>query len=165
MNDKKIIRSCLDLLEAVPSEDREMTFSEQKDFEKTNDTTYLGVFINRHWFIPNNLPDDNLTVTLSQLSKPNERPFDVKKALYELWLVTRHEKRTDQDTKAMLNIYYERLKEYKEGAVLLVLNEFSEGSKWFPSWSEIADRLTTYQGEQGRMFRILSKIRAKRSAR
>lgn len=165
LQDKKEIRYCLDLLDAKPLKiDGHLTFSEQKDLEYKTHTIYLGLFLKRHWFIPKTLPDENINTALIRLSKPNERPFDVKKGLYELWLVTRHEKLTDQDTKAMLNVYYERLKDYNPNAVLIVLQEFSESSKWFPSWCEISDRLSVYQGEQLRMFRLVSRIRAKRSA-
>ncbi len=164
LQDKKEIRYCLDLLDAIPNKNKDLSFSEQKAFEQKHDVIYLGVFLDNHWFIPSALPDENFNGALVRLSKPNDRPFDVKKALYELWLTTRHQDLTDQDTKAMLNVYFERLKDYRATAVLLVLQEFSESSKWFPSWSEISDRLTIYQGEQFRMFRLLSKIRAKRSA-
>lgn len=164
LQDKKEIRYCLDLLDAIPNKNKDLSFSEQKAFEQKHDVIYLGVFLDNHWFIPTALPDENFNGALVRLSKPNDRPFDVKKALYELWLTTRHQDLTDQDTKAMLNVYFERLKDYRATAVLLVLQEFSESSKWFPSWSEISDRLTIYQGEQFRMFRLLSKIRAKRSA-
>ena len=163
LQDKKEIQYCLNLLDAIALKNGDLSYAEQRDLEDKHSTTYLGLFLDQHWFIPKNLSDENLNTALIRLSKPNDRPFDVKKGLYELWLVTRHEKLTDQDTKAMLNVYYERLKDYRPNAVLLVLQELSESSKWFPSWSELSDRLSIYQGEHLRMFRLLSKIRAKRS--
>lgn len=154
---KNLLQYSLNFLGAIKSEP--LSYSEQRVFEQKHGVVYLGKFFNDVYYIPNSTDIDSINSVLANLAPAHNQDYDVRKALYELWLVTRHERMSDDDVKVMLKAYHDRLKDYPPLAVKVVCAELEETSAWFPSWSEISQRLSTEQSEQLRMFRALSKLK------
>jgi len=119
---------------------------------------YLFRAYGSDWFLPQTITADYLQEAARRLK---DEPVDsdvIRRALLELWYSTKHEKMSEQDRNAMILLYAQRLSAHPPKHVALVLNDMSETSTFFPSWSEISARLGNISGERHALINALRRF-------
>ncbi|MBE3637374.1 hypothetical protein [Mangrovicoccus algicola] len=135
------VRSALSSLGAWPS-DEEPTWANIKDIERNSDGMYLCRLHRRSWFVPKAVTKDQVAAAAAALIDQPADTAALRVALYQLWLSTKHEKMAEEDRNAMLTIYARNLAIYPAEQVRLVLAEYAEKEKFWPSWAELHTRLS-----------------------
>lgn len=123
-----------------------MTFAEMKDFEKVYDVMWLGYINGGHQYLPRSTTRAKVREAVNMLCDEPADSAEIRVALYELWLTTKHEKMNAEDRDAQLAIYCKRLAEHPAEHVRLVLSDLSREAKFFPAWSDIQERLDRIRG-------------------
>lgn len=154
-----LLRSVLSVLEAEPRETG--TFQDMREIERRDGLIYLGAidpdgavhYLPRREDLPG-----RIEAIVGKLSpEPLDTP-EARAAIYELWLATRHTRRSAEDRDARLAIYAGRLAGYPADHARLILGELAETVVSFPPWADIRMRLVDLSGWRGRLTRALRHV-------
>lgn len=129
-----------------------------KAFEQDNQVSYLGFFKGANRYVPTAMTVAEIRGIAEQIAHPVQDTGDVRVAIYQLWLTTKHEKMNEQDRDAMLMTYVERCARYPQAAVLSVIETFSETKHFFPSWAEFKAALDEFSGWRASMVSALRRL-------
>lgn len=144
---------------------RAESYADFRGFCIANSVHYLMPFRDGHAFLPVSLPIERLQQARADLARGDPaNAAEIKSALYQLWLMTRHERIADEDRNAKLAIYAKTLCLYDRGAVLLALSELSQSSEWFPPWADLVSRVESHMGLVANLLTALRIAIATRTA-
>ena len=129
-----------------------------KAFERDHKVKYLGYFDGFTQYIPLSVTVAGMTEIVDLLSNPGQNSDQIKNAIYELWLTTKHEKLSEDDRTNLLAIYFTKLKMYPPQSVAFVLRDFGDTSHFFPSWAEIKIVLDQHSGWRNQLIRCLRAV-------
>lgn len=135
-------------------------YFEVKAFERENKCVHLGFFAGKSTYIPIATLEDAHKVrqVVDALIGQYMNERIVRSSLFEIWLTTKHEKMNTDDRDAMLSVYVHRLSDYPEAHIKLVLTEYSQTEKFFPSWAELQSRLDALGGWRAGLLFALRKL-------
>lgn len=148
--------SCLEAVDAPT-----MSYSDQKAFEAKMNVIYLGYIGGSVRYVPRDITDQRIMQVVSGLSGDPMDSGEMRRALYELFLTTKHKQMTQADRDAMLMIYVERLAAYPAPVVEVVLRNFTSKNPFFPAWSEIEVELRAIMGWRFEMITALRILHRK----
>jgi hypothetical protein len=123
-----------------------MSYADQRNFERRNNMIYLGSIGGTVRYVPNDILPEQIMYVVDSLSGHPMDSGEMRRALYELFLTTKHKQMTQADRDAMLMIYVERLSAYPSSVVEIVLRNFTSKNPFFPAWSEIEAELRQIMG-------------------
>jgi len=129
-----------------------------KAFERDQKVKYLGYFDGFTQYIPLSVTVAGMTEIVDVLSDPGQNSDQIKNAIYELWLTTKHEKLSEDDRTNLLGIYFTKLKMYPPQSVAYVLRDFGDTAHFFPSWAEIKIVLDQQSGWRNQLIRCLRAV-------
>lgn len=157
----QVLRSVISSLGLIEGP-RGASYAEIRDFEERTSTSYFGHFDHRVWYVPNDIPLPRIVEAAEELKPVPADTGEMRVALYQLWLTTKHEKLNQDDREAMLTVYTKRLSEYPADFVAYVLSDLSDNCKFFPSWAEIKEPLTGLMGWRSVMLSALRRLHKKK---
>lgn len=125
------------------------SYAQIKELERSQSLLYLGGIKGTVWFAPASVTRHQIGRAIEQLVGQPGDEGRIRRALYDLWLLTKHERMATEDRDAMLLTYARRLADYPEPTVILALRRIAESYKFFPSWSEISEEIHQINGWRG----------------
>lgn len=139
--DRSLVQQSLSSLGAINPTRPINTYADIRAFEIDTRSRWLVRIRNLDWFIPASTTKAQVIDAAKMLHRQATPSQSLRSALVQLWLVTRHQKVSDDDRDATLQLYADRLASYPADHVALALYQLSETATFFPSWSEIAQLL------------------------
>lgn len=133
------------------------TYADLIDYELRNNLAYLGRFLGAIWYLPRDIETNTLMSAANLLRHRSEDNAALRLAVYQLWLVTKHEKMSEADRDAMILVYVDRLASYPPAAVQSVLALLATTAKFFPAWSEIDELLGEVVGDRHQLLAALRR--------
>lgn len=158
--EEKMLQSVLSYLECLSSPS--FTFGEILSFQSMHKCRSFYVHNGVNYYIPNSISDNRLLEAATALKHNSLDTGEVRRALYEIWLTTKHRKMEEADRDAMLMVYTQKLSHYPKETVVLVLKELSDHAPFFPAWSEIKEKVDEYGGQRLALLNSLRNVYKKR---
>jgi len=133
-------------------------YADMRAFKQSRQAEYLGHWDGNTFYLTLPLDQSVIQAVVRELAGFPMDSAEMRVSLYQLWLTTKHAKMNEDDRDAMLTVYVSKLKGYPKEATSFIIADMTEECPFFPSWSEIRDRLKLYMGWRGDMITALRRL-------